>query len=91
MNNSVSAGAGSDAKAFGAAALLTFTCGMIALIGYMMIGGLGIVLGIIGIVFGLVWWKGHHERMLPRDLPTKSLVLLGITGLALFGLAAAMA
>ncbi|CAM2886130.1 hypothetical protein SAXI111661_06485 [Saccharomonospora xinjiangensis] len=89
--NSVSAGPASDAKAFFTAALLTFACGMIALIGFVMAGVFGIILGIVGIVFGLVWWKEQHGGMLPRDLPGKSLVSLTVVSLVLFGLAALMA
>ncbi|WP_298180964.1 hypothetical protein [Saccharomonospora sp.] len=89
--NRVSAGPASDAKAFFAAALLTFASGMVAVIGYIMVGGFGVLLGIVGVVFALVWWKEQHGRMLPRDLPGKSLTLLTVAALVLFGLAALMA
>lgn len=88
---SVSAGAASDAKTFAAAALLTFAAGMIVLIGYIMAGGFGGFLGIIGAVFGVVWWKNLHGKVFPRDLPAKSLVGLLVTAAALFGLSYVMA
>ncbi|MER7115880.1 hypothetical protein ABT332_15465 [Saccharomonospora azurea] len=84
--NAVSAGPASDAKAFAAAALLTFTCGMVVLVGYVMIGFFGIILSLIGVVFGLVWWKERHGAMLPRDLTAKSVVSLAVVALVLFGL-----
>ncbi len=90
-SNRVSAGPASDTKAFFAATLLTFLSGMIVLIGFIMAGGFGIVLGIVGMIFGLVWWKGHHGSMLPRDLPAKSVVGLTLGSLLLLGLAALMA
>lgn len=89
--NRVSAGPASDAKAFFATVLLTFISGMIVMIGYIMIGGFGIFLGLVGVVFILVWWKERHGRVLPRNLPGTSLALLFVTSLVLFGLAALMA
>ncbi|WP_091674250.1 hypothetical protein [Amycolatopsis marina] len=71
---SVSAGAASDAKTFGAAALLTFSAGMVVLLGYLLVGGFGAFLGIIGAVFGIVWWKGLHGKVFPRDLPNSSVL-----------------
>ncbi len=84
--NSVSAGPASDAKAFGAAALLTFASGMVALIGFVLVHVFGVILAIAGIVFGLVWWKERHGQMLPRDLPGKSVASLAVVSLLLFGL-----
>ncbi|TLW90993.1 hypothetical protein FFT09_17090 [Saccharomonospora piscinae] len=89
--NRVSAGGASDAKAFATAVLLTFTSGMLALIGYVMVGVFGVILAIIGIAFGLMWWKEQHKSMLPRDVPGKSLAGLAVAGAVLFGLAALMA
>ncbi len=64
---------------------------LIVMIGYIMIGGFGIFLGLVGVVFILVWWKERHGRVLPRNLPGTSLALLFVTSLVLFGLAALMA
>jgi hypothetical protein len=72
--NSVSAGAASDVKTFAAATLLTFSAGMIVLIGYALAGGFGAFLGIIGAVFGVVWWKDLHGKVFPRDLPNNSVI-----------------
>ncbi len=79
------------AKTFVTATMLTFTGGMLVLIGYIMVGGFGIFLGLVGAVFGVLWWKDLHDGVVPAQLPTKSVALLTLTGLALFGLAAAMA
>ncbi|WP_199430216.1 hypothetical protein [Qaidamihabitans albus] len=89
--NGVSAGPASDAKTFAAAALLTFAAGMLVLIGYIMAGGFGGFLGIIGAVFGVVWWKGLHEKVFPRDLPGASMAGLAVAALVLLGLAYMMA
>lgn len=86
QGNRVSAGPASDVKTFVAAAMLTFTAGVVVLIGYLMAGGFGGFMGIIGAVFGVVWWKGVHGKVFPKDLPSVSLMLLGVVGLLLVGL-----
>lgn len=89
--NRVSAGAASDTKTFAAAALITFAAGMIVLIGYILAGGFGGFLGLIGAIFGVVWWKNLHGKVFPRDLPVSH--VLGLAGAAgvLFVIAVAMA
>ncbi|PXY28341.1 hypothetical protein [Prauserella muralis] len=89
--NSVSAGPASDVKTFTAAALLTFAGGMLVLIGYVMAGGFGGLLGIIGAVFGVVWWKNLNEKVFPRDLPGSRLAGLAVAAAVLLGLAYLMA
>ncbi|WP_167173322.1 hypothetical protein [Saccharomonospora amisosensis] len=88
--NRVSAGTASDVKTFIAAALLTFAAGMLVLIGYIMAGGFGGFLGIIGAVWSVFWWKGVHGKVFPRDLPGKSMAGLAVTAAILLGLAYAM-
>ncbi|MEU6643825.1 hypothetical protein ABZ863_14905 [Saccharomonospora sp. NPDC046836] len=85
--NSVSAGTASDVKTFAAAALLTFAAGALTLVGYVMAGGFGGFLGIIGAVFGVVWWKNLHGKVFPRDLPGRSLAGLLAAAAVLFGFA----
>ena len=90
--NSVSAGVGSDVKALGAAALLTYSAGVLLLVGYLMLGVFGAILGIVGAVFGVIWWrKSHDDRIFPRDLSAKSLVVLVVAAVALSLLAFALA
>lgn len=74
------------------AALLTFAGGMAVLIGYLMIGGFGAFIGIIGAIFGIVWLAGvHGGRVFPREgFPVKSLAGLAVTSLVLLGLASLM-
>ncbi|PRX48497.1 hypothetical protein B0I33_104314 [Prauserella shujinwangii] len=91
LGNGVSAGPASDAKTFVAAALLTFAAGMIVLIGYVMAGGFGGFLGLIGAVFAVVWWRSLHEKVFPRDLPAQSVVGLAVAAAVLFGLVVLMA
>ncbi|ASR34844.1 hypothetical protein BAY61_07490 [Prauserella marina] len=89
--NSVSAGPASDFKTFGAAALLTFAAGEIVLIGYIMAGGFGAFLGIIGAAFGIVWWKNQHGKVFPRDLSGSHLGGLAVVAVVLLGIAYLMA
>ncbi|WP_028661699.1 hypothetical protein [Saccharomonospora saliphila] len=84
-------GPAAHAKTFATAALLTFACGMLVLIGYVMVGGFGFFLGLVGTVFGVLWWKDLHGTVFPKDIPAKSLVILAASAAALFGLAVAMA
>jgi hypothetical protein len=60
--------AGADARVLAAAALLTFTSGMLLLVGYQLLGGIGVFLAIIGAIFVLVVWHNAHEGFFPRTL-----------------------
>lgn len=84
--NRVSAGPASDLKTLVAAALLTFAAGMLVLIGYIMAGGFGGFLGLIGAAFGIVWWKNLHGKVFPRDLSGTHVVGLTVASAALLGL-----
>lgn len=64
-----------------AAALLTFASGLIMLVGYLMAGGFGGFIGLIGAGFGWNWWaKKHDGRLFPRSI--ESAELLGLGGAA---------
>lgn len=90
-DNAVSAGPASDAKTFFAAALLTFAAGMIVLMGFMLAGGFGGLLGIVGAGFGIVWWKNEHGKVFPKDLPGSTMLGLSVVSAGLLALVAMMA
>ncbi|GHF84463.1 membrane associated rhomboid family serine protease [Amycolatopsis bartoniae] len=90
--NSVSAGAASDVKTLGAAALLTYSAGVLLLVGYLLLGVFGAILGAVGAVFGVIWWRRtHDDKVFPRDLSVKSLVVLVVVAVAVTLLAFALA
>lgn len=88
-SNSVSAGTASDIRALLAAALLTYSGGVLMLVGYLLLNGVfGAILGLVGAIFGVVWWrKVHNDRVFPRDVPVKSVVVLVAVGAVLTVLA----
>ncbi|SDZ12065.1 hypothetical protein SAMN05421504_109292 [Amycolatopsis xylanica] len=81
--NRVSAGTGSDVKTLIAALLLTYFCGVTLLVGYALIGGFGVVLGIAASIAGVVFWRKAHGKAFPRDIPVKSLIIFGAITVAL--------
>jgi hypothetical protein len=82
--NSVSAGTGSDVKTFLAAALLPFGGGMLVLAGYVLLDSFfGGLLGLVGAVLGVMWWRNVHGKVFPRELPTRSVVILAAVAVAL--------
>ncbi|TVT15223.1 hypothetical protein FNH06_36555 [Amycolatopsis acidiphila] len=91
--NSVSAGTASDVRALLAAALLTYSGGVLMLVGYLLLSGVfGAILGLVGAVFGVVWWrKVHGDKVFPRDISVKSVIVLVAVGAVLTVLAFAMA
>jgi len=77
--NSVSAGAASDIRTFVAAVLLTFAGGELVLLGYALLGTFGGIIGLVGAILGVVWWRTiHDKRVFPRDLPVKSVIVLAV-------------
>lgn len=84
-SNNVSAGTGSDVRALLAAALLTYSGGVLMLVGYLLLNSVfGAILGLVGAIFGVVWWrKVHEDRVFPRDLPAKSVIVVAAVGAAL--------
>ncbi|KAA9154441.1 hypothetical protein FPZ12_032170 [Amycolatopsis acidicola] len=86
--NSVSAGTGSDVRTFAAALLLTYGAGTLILVGYLLLdSAFGGILGLVGAVFGVVWWRSLHDKIFPRDLPVKSVVILLVVDVVLSVLA----
>lgn len=83
---------GGGLATLGGAAFLTFAAGMVVLIGYLMIGGFGAFIGIVGAIFGVTWLAGvHGGKVFPRaGFPPKSLAGLAMTAVVLLGLAALM-
>ncbi|WP_158894976.1 hypothetical protein [Amycolatopsis anabasis] len=82
--DNVSAGTGSDVKTLAAAALLTYGAGMLVLVGYLLLDSVfGGFLGVVGAIFGVIWWRSVHSKVFPRDLPTKSVIILAVISAAL--------
>ena len=85
--NSISAGTGSDVRTFIAAALLTFGTGVLMLDGYVMLGVFGAILGLVGAFFLIIWWRSKLDKVFPRDLPVKAIVIAAVVDAALLLLA----
>ena len=85
--NSVSAGTGSDVRTFLAAVLLTYGTGVLMLNGYILIGVFGAILGLIAGGLCVLWWRNKHDKVFPRDLPVKSLVIVAVVDVVLTVLA----
>ena len=75
---------GADIKTFVAAVLLTFGVGLLGMVGWAVLdSGFGGFLGLVGGVFGIVWWRKIHGKAFPKVLPTKSVVILAVVNAAL--------
>nr|WP_246382292.1 hypothetical protein [Prauserella isguenensis] len=74
------------------AALLTFAAGMAVVIGYLMIGGFGAFIGIVGAIFGIVWLAGvHGGKVFPREgFPVRSVAGLAAASVVMLFLASVM-
>jgi len=79
----VSTDGASGAKTFTAAALLTFSSGMLMLIGYLLIGGFGVFLGIVAAVLGVLWWRSANDKMFPANLKKSSLISVTVASAVL--------
>ncbi|WP_410660649.1 hypothetical protein [Amycolatopsis sp. lyj-112] len=77
-------GAGSDIKTFATAVLLTFGTGLLMMDGWALLdSGFGAFLGLVGAGFGIYWWRSIHGKVFPRQLSTKSAVVLAVVNVAL--------
>lgn len=65
----MSAGWGSDIKVAAVAAMAPFLAGTLVLLGYLWIGGFGVVLGLAGAVgWGIWWFRRNSSAFFPRDV-----------------------
>ncbi|MFI6302575.1 hypothetical protein ACIBCH_11945 [Amycolatopsis thailandensis] len=77
-------GAGADVKTFVTAVLLTFGVGLLMMDGWALLSsGFGAFLGLVGGGFGVFWWRHIHGKVFPRELSTKSVVVLAVINVAL--------
>jgi len=69
----VSAGLGSDIRITAVAAMTPFLAGMLVLLGYVWLGGFGVLLGIGAAVAWAVWWFRRNDRkFFPRDVDNRA-------------------
>ncbi|MEU5263656.1 hypothetical protein [Amycolatopsis sp. NPDC021455] len=75
---------GADIKTFVTAVLLTFGVGLLGMVGWAVLdSGFGGFLGLVGGVFGVVWWRKVHGKAFPKVIPTKSVVVLAVVNAVL--------
>lgn len=67
-------------RTFLVAALLTYACGVLLLVGFILVNGdgAGIVLGLLAALFTVLVWRGAQGKVFPRDASTRSVVLLAL-------------
>ncbi len=83
-SNAVSAGLGSDLRVAAVGAMAPFLAGLLVLLGYIWLGGFGIVLGLGGAVFWGVWWFRRNGTFFPRDVNTRAFTItIVLTAVAL--------
>ncbi|GAB3168196.1 hypothetical protein [Amycolatopsis sp. NPDC004378] len=77
--------AGADVKTFVTAVLLTFGVGLLGMVGWAVLSsGFGGFLGLVAGVFGVVWWRTVHGKVVfPKVIPTKSVVILAVVNAVL--------
>ena len=70
--NSVSAGWGSDLRLAAVGVMTPFLPGVLVLLGYLWLGGFGLLLGIGAAIAWIVWWRRSNGRkFFPRDVEAK--------------------
>ena len=69
------------------ALLLTLGAGMAVLVGWVWIGGFGIVLGLIVAATGLGWLRTRYGAVVPRDVPGGALLRVLVAAIVLAGIA----
>ena len=79
--NSVSAGLGSDLRVAAVGAMAPFLGGLLVLLGYLWLGGFGLLLGIgAAIAWGVWWFRRNNRRFFPRDVATGPFyITIGLT------------
>jgi hypothetical protein len=69
VENSVSAGTGSDLKVASVGAMTPIIFGVAILLGWEWLDVFGVLLGIGGAIWWAVWWhKRNDEKFFPRDV-----------------------
>ncbi|HEX4722739.1 MAG TPA: hypothetical protein VH333_09510 [Pseudonocardiaceae bacterium] len=71
----------------GYTALLIVAAGFAVLLGWILIGGFGIVLGLIVDVAGLAWLRQRYGAVLPSDVPGGALLRVLLAAVVLAGIA----
>ena len=81
----MSAGLGSDLRITAVAAMTPFLAGMLVLLGYVWLGGFGVLLGLGAAIAWAVWWFRRNDRkFFPRDVNTGAFVItIGLTVVSL--------
>jgi hypothetical protein len=69
------------------ALLLTLTAGFAILLGWVLVGGFGIVLGLIVAAVGLGWLRTRYGAVVPRDVPGGALLRVLVALVVLAGIA----
>jgi hypothetical protein len=69
------------------ALLLTIAAGFAVLAGWVWLGGIGIVLGIVVDVIGMVWLRRRYGAVLPQDVPGGALLRVLVAAIVLTGIA----
>lgn len=90
LENSVSAGLGSDFRAAAVGALMPLGAGLAALVGYIWVDVFGVLLAIGGVIWWAVWWRRKHGKFFPRDVQNGPFVLTIVLVAVLFVVAIAI-
>ncbi|MEU3623971.1 hypothetical protein [Amycolatopsis coloradensis] len=81
---SATPGRATDVKTFATAVLLTFGVGVLMMDGWaLMDSGFGAFLGLVAGGFGIYWWRSIQGKVFPRELSTKSVVILTVINIVL--------
>jgi hypothetical protein len=81
-SNSVSAGWGSDLVVAAVAAMAPLMAGMFVLLGYIWLGGFGVLLGVGAFIAWGVWWFRKNNALVPRQA---NLGAVGLTAVLTIG------
>jgi hypothetical protein len=88
LENSVSAGIGSDFRAAAVGALMPLGAGLAALVGYIWLDAFGIILAVAGAIWWAVWWRRKNGKFFPRDVQNGpfivTLVIVAILAIVAF-------